>query len=178
MGEASSTNLCTARNTLRCCARRAARPLSLRPSMVSAGVALGMERHCRAAVISAASGALQSPRQIIWHVGQIAGISSPSQELSPCRKIRCGLFESDNTLSGNILPSAGPSRRSERNWLTAKADPADRRAPGEDDGQAEPESTFPRHCASPAFKHLKPTQPSPRGRGHITGSPEGVRKYL
>jgi hypothetical protein len=29
-----------------------------------------------------------------------------------------------------------------------------------------------------AFKHLNPTQPSPRGRSHITGSPEGVRnKY-
>jgi hypothetical protein len=29
-----------------------------------------------------------------------------SQELSPRRKIRRGLFESDNTLSGNTLPSA------------------------------------------------------------------------
>jgi hypothetical protein len=73
---------------------------------------------------------------------------------------------------------AEPGRRSKPNWLTAKADPADRRALGEDDGQAEPESTLPRLCASPAFKHLKPTQPSPRGRGHIRGSPEGVRKYL
>jgi hypothetical protein len=35
-----------------------------------------------------------------------------------------------------------------------------------------------KHLQAPAFKHLKPTQPSPRGGGHITGSPEGVRKYL
>ena len=43
---------------------------------------------------------------------------------------------------------AEPGRCSKPNWLTAKTDPADRRAPGEDDGQAEPESTIPRHCAS------------------------------
>ena len=83
--------------------------------------------------------------------------------------------------------------RARRTWppqrteLADSQGPADRRAPGEDDGQAEPESTLPRHCASHpsstflqtlSFKHLKPTQPSARGRGHITGSPEGVRKYL
>src|SRR5205807_6541161 len=60
-------------------------------------------------------------------------------------KIRRGLFESDNTLSGITLPSA-PNLAV---WLTAKADPADRRAPGEDGGQVEPEATLPRHCASP-----------------------------
>jgi hypothetical protein len=39
-------------------------------------------------------------------VGQITGISSSSQQLSPRRKIRCGLFESDDRLSGHTLPSA------------------------------------------------------------------------
>jgi len=39
-------------------------------------------------------------------VRQITGISSSSQELSPRRKIRRGLFESDDTLSGHTLPSA------------------------------------------------------------------------
>jgi hypothetical protein len=97
--------------------------------------------------------------------------NSSSQELSPRRKIRRGLFDSDNTLSGNTLPSAP----------NLKADPADRRAPGEDNGQAGPESTLPRHCASPpsstCLQTLKPnpTQPSPRGRGHITDPSEGVR---
>ncbi|WP_420967407.1 hypothetical protein [Bradyrhizobium sp. B120] len=36
---------------------------SLRPSIVSAGVAPGKDRHCRAVVISAAPGALQSARR-------------------------------------------------------------------------------------------------------------------
>jgi hypothetical protein len=112
-------------------------------------------------------------------LGQITGISSWSQELSPRRKIRRGLFESDNTLSGQPLPGApNLAARSEPNWLTAKADPADRPAPGEADGQAEPEAALPRHCArhpfkrlpsALAFKHSNPTQPSPRGLGHIAG---------
>jgi hypothetical protein len=70
--------------------------------------------------------------------------------IKPAPEIRRGLFESDDALSGHALPSA-PN-------LT------DRRF---------------RHCAShPSSTCLqaKPTQPSSRGRGHITGSPEGVRK--
>jgi hypothetical protein len=47
--------------------------------MVYAKVALGMDRHCHAVVISAAPGALQSLRQIVWHVAQIICISSSSQ---------------------------------------------------------------------------------------------------
>jgi hypothetical protein len=49
------------------------------------------------------SGLLNDPAKIF---GQITGISSSSQELSPRRKIRRGLFESDDTLSGHTLPSA------------------------------------------------------------------------
>jgi len=76
---------------------------------------------------------------------QITGMSSSPQEPGPRRKIRRGLFESDDTLSGHTLPGA-PNPAA---WPTARADPADRRAPGEDGGQAEPETTLPRHCASP-----------------------------
>jgi hypothetical protein len=39
-------------------------------------------------------------------VGQNTGIFSSSQELSPRRKIRRGLFESDDTQSGNTPPGA------------------------------------------------------------------------
>jgi hypothetical protein len=49
---------------------------------------------------------LSDPAKTFCHVGQITGISSWSQELSPRRKIRRGLFESDNTLSGNTPPGA------------------------------------------------------------------------
>ncbi len=59
----------------------------------------------------------------------MTGISSSSQELSPRRKIRRGLFESDTTLSGHTLPSApnladsqGRPRRQagarQRRWAT------------------------------------------------------------
>jgi hypothetical protein len=51
-------------------------------------------------------------------------------------------------------------------WLTAKADFADRRAPGEHGGQAEPEAMLPRHCAS-LLQALKPNPAlSTRARSH------------
>jgi hypothetical protein len=56
--------------------------------MVSAGVALGMDRHCRAVVISAAPGALSGNHRHIFIVARI----------KPAPEIRRGLFESDNTL--------------------------------------------------------------------------------
>jgi hypothetical protein len=90
---------------------------------------------------SAAPGTLQSPRKVILHAGQITGISSSSQELGPRRKIRCGLFESDDALSGHALPSA-PNLTNRR---------------------------F-RHCAShpssTCLRTLKANQPSSRGHGH------------
>jgi hypothetical protein len=85
----------------------------------------------------------------------ITGISSSSQELSPRRKIRCGLFESDNTLSGNTLPGApNLAARSKPNWLAAKADPADGRAPGEERWASRTGSRASAPWRKPSFKHL------------------------
>jgi hypothetical protein len=58
-----------------------------------------------------------------------------------------------------------------RHFGESRADPADRRAPGEDDGQAEPEATLPRHCASPPSSTCPQTlKPNPalfaRARSH------------
>jgi hypothetical protein len=108
-----------------------------------------------------------------------AGIFSWSQELSPRRKIRRGLFESDNTLSGNTLRSA-PNLAAAANrigWQPRPTPPTDRR-PAKTMGKPNRKLCF-RATAQAllqarAFKHLNPTRLSPRGRGHITGPPEGV----
>src|SRR5205085_8179493 len=99
--------------------------------------------------------------------GQITGISSSSQELSPRRKIRRGLFASDKMLSGNALPREPNLTAAANRWADGHGCPAGRRAPCEADGQAELDRRF--HAFAQAilqalaFKHLKPTQPSPRG---------------
>jgi hypothetical protein len=126
-----------------------------------------------------------------------AGVE-PEQFLQPDRDGRALLglpapenplraFESDDTLSGHTLPSA-PNLTNRRFRAIAQAPPSSiclqalafKHLPSSTCLQALAFKHLPSSIClqALAFKHSKPAQPSSRGRGHITGSPEGVRKQL
>jgi hypothetical protein len=98
----------------------------------------------------------------------------------------------ENPLLGFLNPTIrcqAIHRRACRTWPPKRTELPDRRPTSPTDGRPAKTMGKPNRnrrfraiaqaiLQALAFKHLKPTQPSPRGRGHITGSFKGVRKYL